>query len=175
MLIRQIAVLYVKTEIYYWSCLSCHLPLLRSTCLRCLHSRTRQMTHAALSRPTVKVHILVTFVVSSEQNSADKFISLETTSSFHSVRHNSFSSLSVSSVFLLTRLHLALYVWVLVRLMLFKTAFEKIGKTKWTEHFETCWFTLIEVLYITVYEQMYFFVWYMFVHLNFITFAICHL
>lgn len=93
MLIRQIPVLYVNTEIYYWSCLSCHLPLLRSTCLRCLHSRTRQMTHAALSRPTVKVHILVTFVVSSEQNSADKFISLETTSSFHSFRHNSFSYL----------------------------------------------------------------------------------
>lgn len=168
MLIRQIAVLYVNTEIYYWRCLSCHLPLLRSTCLRCLHSRTRQMTHAALSRPTFKVHILV----SSEQNSADKFISLETTRSIHSVRHNSFSCLSH---LYFCHLGFILYVWALVRLMLFKTAFEKIRKTEWREHFETCWFTWIEVLYIIVYEPMYFFVWYMLVHLNYITFAICHL
>lgn len=125
MLTRQIAVSYVTIEIYYWICLSCRLSLLRSTCLRCLHLRTRQMTHAALSRPTVKVHILVPFVVSSEQNSADKFISLETMSSFHSVRHNSFSYLLHLYV---CQLGFTLDVWVLVKLMLFRTAFEKIGK-----------------------------------------------
>lgn len=123
-LIRQIAMFYVNTEIYCWSCLSCRLPMLRSTCLRCLHSRSRQMTHAALSRSTVKVHILVTFVVSSEQNWADKFISLETKSSYLSVRHNSFCYLPHLYV---CKVDFTLCVRDLVWLMLFKTALENIG------------------------------------------------
>lgn len=172
MLIRQIAVLYVNNEIYYWRCLSCHLPLLRSTCLRCLHSRTRQMTHAALSRPTVKVHILVTFVVNKTLPTNLSLWKLRVVFILFDITHSLAHS---QSLLYFCQLGFTLYAWVLVRLMSFKTAFEKIGKTKWTEHFETYWFTWIEVFYIIVYEPMYFFVWYMFVHLNYITFAICHL
>lgn len=139
---------YVNTGIYCWSCLSCRLPMLRSTCLRCLHSRSRQMTHAALSRSTVKVHILVTFVVSSEQNWADKFISLETKSSYLSVRHNSFCYLPHLYV---CKVDFTLYVRDLVWLNVVQNFIRKYWNMKWTESFETV------VEYILVYESMYLF------------------